>query len=71
VPDTGVTSLAHYTNLAGLYGIIETGKLWASNVAFLNDREEPLHGVKCARRALGTIHNDSKLHQWRNPFARS
>jgi hypothetical protein len=59
-----VTSLGHYTNLAGLYGILETGQLWASNVAFLNDREELLHGVKCARRALSTIINDSKLHVW-------
>ena len=61
-----VTSLAHYTNLAGLHGIFESGQLWASNIAFLNDREELLHGVKCARRALSTILNDRKLHQWRD-----
>jgi hypothetical protein len=61
-----VSSLAHYTNLAGLYGILETGQLWASNIAFLNDREELLHGVKCARRALSTIINDGKLRVWRD-----
>lgn len=60
-----VTTLAHYTNLVGLHGILETGQLWASNVAFLNDREELLHGVKCATRALAAILKDSKLRQWR------
>lgn len=61
-----VAALAHYTNLAGLLGIINSGELWASNVAFLNDREELLHGVKCARRALSTILKDTKLLQWRH-----
>jgi hypothetical protein len=59
-----VTSLAHYTNLAGLHGILESGQLWASNVAFLNDREELLHGVKCASRALSSILKDRKLEHW-------
>jgi hypothetical protein len=66
----GVKSLAHYTNLSGLFGIIDTGELWASNVAFLNDREELLHGVKCARRALSTILNDRKLGQWGEAIGR-
>ena len=42
-PNTkSVSSLCHYTNLAGLIGILESKQLWASNVAFLNDREELL-----------------------------
>lgn len=61
-----VTSLAHYTNLAGLHGILESGQLWASNVAFLNDREELLHGVKCAKRILSKIITDRKLRPWRD-----
>ncbi len=60
-----VNSLSHYTNLAALKGIVESGELWASNVAFLNDREELLHGVKCAERVLDQILNNSKLLQWR------
>ena len=63
-----VSSLAHYTNLAGLQGILESGNLWASNVAFLNDREELLHGVKCAGRALSTL-RDNKLHLWRDAIS--
>jgi len=67
---TGTKSLAHYTNLRGLFGIIDSGELWASNVAFLNDREELLHGVKCARRVLSSILNDSKLTQWGDAISR-
>jgi hypothetical protein len=59
-----MASLAHYTNLAGFHGILESGQLWASNVAFLNDREELLHGVKCARGALSKIVSDRKLRDW-------
>jgi hypothetical protein len=66
-PNTrSVSSLCHYTNLAGLIGILENQQLWASNVAFLNDREELLHGVKCAKRALNQILKDRKLIQWRD-----
>ena len=65
-PNTkSVSSLSHYTNLAGLIGILESKQLWASNVAFLNDREELLHGVKCAKRALNQILKDRKLIHWR------
>jgi hypothetical protein len=61
-----VASLAHYTNLAGFRGIIESGHLWASNVAFLNDKEELLHGVKCAKRVVTNVLKDSKLRLWRD-----
>src|SRR5215211_7755183 len=30
----------HYTNAAGLLGIISTGQLWATDIEFLNDAEE-------------------------------
>jgi hypothetical protein len=62
-------SLAHYTNLDGLRGIIESGRLRASNVAFLNDREELVHGIKCAKRAVSTMLKDAKLRQWKEPIA--
>jgi hypothetical protein len=66
-PDTeAVASLGHYTDLAGLVGILESGQLWASNVAYLNDREELLHGIKCAKRALDQILKDRKLVEWRD-----
>lgn len=36
----------HYTDLAGLKGIVENQSLFASNSAFLNDREEFYFGIK-------------------------
>lgn len=38
-PDT----LYHYTDAAGLLGIVQTAELWASNAAFLNDASELVH----------------------------
>ncbi|MCK9389127.1 MAG: DUF2971 domain-containing protein [Sulfuritalea sp.] len=32
--------LYHYTSSAGLHGIVSTGRLWASDVAYLNDSTE-------------------------------
>lgn len=32
--------LYHYTSLSGLKGIVETGKIWATNILYLNDSEE-------------------------------
>jgi hypothetical protein len=33
-------SLFHYTSLDGFLGIIQSGKLWASHIRFMNDRSE-------------------------------
>jgi Protein of unknown function (DUF2971) len=38
----------HYTNDAGLKGIIESGKLWFSDIFGLNDPSEFRHGLKVA-----------------------
>ena len=34
------TILWHYTNLAGLIGIVERRKLWATDLRYLNDSTE-------------------------------
>jgi hypothetical protein len=44
-PPSGNT-LFHYTTLKGLYGMLKTGKLWATNINFLNDKKEYRHGVE-------------------------
>ncbi|CAN7676079.1 DUF2971 domain-containing protein [Mesorhizobium sp. LjNodule214] len=44
--------LSHYTDLSGLLGIIEKGQFWASNVSFLNDREELRHDLEYLRKIL-------------------
>jgi hypothetical protein len=39
----GLTS--HYTSAAGLLGILESGKLWLSDVRHLNEPCEMIHDV--------------------------
>ena len=46
------STLTHYTNLAGLIGIIESGGFWLSDIRFLNDAEEFHHGKKLASNLL-------------------
>jgi len=55
----------HYTNLSGLIGIIETQCLWATNLYFLNDRNEYKHGMNIIREVMELIktkENESILH---------
>jgi hypothetical protein len=42
-------TLYHYTDLSGFVGIVESKKLWATNVSYLNDYTEYLHTIKLAR----------------------
>jgi len=44
--------LYHYTDQAGLLGIVEGGKLWASQIQYLNDTEELKLALEIARQAL-------------------
>ncbi|MGD0026241.1 MAG: DUF2971 domain-containing protein [Xanthobacteraceae bacterium] len=46
--------LYHYTDAAGLKGIIESGTLRATHIAFMNDASEYLHGVNLL---AGSIHD--------------
>lgn len=43
----------HYTNAAGLAGIIRDNVLWASSTAFMNDRHEMRTGANLIRSLLG------------------
>jgi hypothetical protein len=42
----------HYTNDAGLRGILETGRLWLSDIFSLNDPSELRHGISSAVNIL-------------------
>lgn len=44
--------LYHYTTGAGLVGIFDTNKIWASNVLYMNDRMEVLLGVHMAHKII-------------------
>jgi hypothetical protein len=52
-PDSGKESdlIFHYTDAAGLLGIVTSGKLWLSNADFLNDASEPRHALNTLQTA--------------------
>ncbi len=63
--------LAHYTTLDGLSGIVQTGKLWASNVSFLNDNREVQHGLEASLAAIPMLSVEAKYKVWRKSLQRA
>ena len=63
------SKLFHYTNSAGLRGVIESGRLRLYDVFGLNDPSEMRHGVKYALNALQGAaakgHKGAQLFVWR------
>jgi hypothetical protein len=53
------TPIYHYTDAAGLLGIISTNRIWATDVSFLNDPSEgrlfPEHFIECMRQKPGGL----------------
>jgi hypothetical protein len=52
--------LYHYTNDAGLAGIVESGKFWFSDVFALNDPSELRHGLGIAIELLKLRATDAR-----------
>src|SRR6266446_2759653 len=50
--------LWHYTDAAGINGILQEGQLWLSDAAFLNDRSELSRAVDAAEEVLEEIISD-------------
>ena len=46
-------SLYHYTSIQGILGILRSGVIWASHIAYLNDHSEFNHAIEIARDFLG------------------
>lgn len=57
--------LFHYTNQAGLLGILESNCLWATAVDFLNDESEYSYGLALLENALvercNQVENDKRM----------
>jgi hypothetical protein len=51
-PGLAEDKLHHYTNAAGLIGLLDTGKLWASLATHLNDSAEIVFGQRLIRERL-------------------
>lgn len=47
--------LAHYTNLKGLVGIVDSGGFWLSDFRFLNDTEEYRNGSRIAKEVISRV----------------
>jgi hypothetical protein len=45
-------ALYHYTDLAGLQGILQSDDLWLTHSRYLNDDEEITHGYRIVREAI-------------------
>jgi hypothetical protein len=60
-PHNGI--MYHYTGLSGLMGIIKTGKLWATDIRYLNDTGEATYGMNRIAEIL-----DAELHKWGDPM---
>ncbi|MGA4525944.1 DUF2971 domain-containing protein [Enterobacter ludwigii] len=50
--------LFHYTDLHGLKGIVSQSELWATNIFFLNDKEESHHGCRCFKNTVSQLGSD-------------
>lgn len=57
------THLYHYTTAKGLCGIVESGKIWTTDIFYLNDSEEFLGGIKLTQKHLETLRDDFKIKQ--------
>lgn len=52
----------HYSNLASLIGIVENQCLWATNLYFLNDRNEYRHGMNIIEDVMESIKTEENKH---------
>jgi hypothetical protein len=61
----------HYTDGAGLRGILETGKIWCTDIFNLNDTSEIRHGVAYACKLLRGISSADGVASQLNVFTRT
>src|ERR1700722_11662622 len=50
--------LWHYTNFDGFAGIVGSGRIWATDIRFLNDTEEFIHARKVAESVIKDLSED-------------
>lgn len=63
--------LAHYTTLSGLQGVLDHGQFWASNVSFLNDSRELLHGLEASVQAVKALSTSARTAPWLKSLRRA
>ena len=61
----------HYTDAAGLLGIVHSHQLWASSATVLNDKEELQYGIGVIRSAINELETEGEMplidcRRWRD-----
>lgn len=54
--------LYHYTNQDGLLGIIQSRKIWATNILYLNDSKEFKHSTQLIKKEISSLFGSSKFN---------
>jgi hypothetical protein len=59
--------LYHYTDIEGLKGILESGKMWTTDYRYLNDTQELKYGYEIIRKAFYSLidefkKDDTRMH---------
>jgi hypothetical protein len=52
--------LFHYTNQKGIIGILESRKLWATSILYMNDSKELLYALNLAKTIIDNLISSSK-----------
>ena len=60
--------LFHYTSADGAIGIIENKCLWATDIRFLNDSEEFIHGCKLVKKIVEKLKSGDINHEFNEDF---
>jgi len=58
--------LYHYTDLAGILGVVESHDLWSTHSKYLNDMSEMKHGYDTALKVIKQESEKKKSEDWAN-----
>ncbi len=69
------TTLYHYTSAQGLHGMLATGRVWGTNVSFLNDPSEMRYAARLIRNVMdeeaGQLKTEQKAAEEHDALLRS
>jgi hypothetical protein len=63
IPEVVPNELSHYTTIAGFQSILKNRELWLSNVSFMNDKLELIHGLRVASTVISKMIKSSAFEQ--------
>lgn len=69
--DEPTTTLFHYTDMAGLLGILKERRIWATHFQFLNDREELEAGRAAIEVTAAQLLKKAQQDTWQQRFLRN